>query len=59
MTIGYWLHETFISSATCGTQINLESSGRDFEVLADIIAVEHGVDIGEVDFLVGELTTFL
>lgn len=38
---------------------NLQASGRDLEVLADVVAVEHGVDVGEVDLLVGELTALL
>lgn len=41
------------------TPSNLQSSGGDLKVLADIIAVKHGIDVGEVDFLVGELTTLL
>lgn len=41
------------------TQPDLKPSGWDLEVLANIIAVEHGVDICEVDFFVSELTTFL
>lgn len=38
---------------------NLQAGGGDLQVLADIVAVEHGVDVGEVDFLVGELTALL
>lgn len=40
-------------------QTYLKSRRGDLEVLADIVAVEHGVDIGEVDLLVSELTTLL
>lgn len=48
-------------SAACGGKLpsNLQAGGRDLQVLADIVAVEHGVDVGEVDFLVGELTALL
>lgn len=35
---------------------NLQTSGGDLQVLADVVAVEHGVDGGQVDLLVGELT---
>lgn len=41
------------------TPSNLQSSGGDLKVLADIVAVKHGIDVGEVNFLVGELTTLL
>lgn len=43
----------------CPLPSNLQSSGGDLQVLADIVAVEHSVDVGEVHFLVGELTALL
>lgn len=38
---------------------HLQAGGGDLQVLADVVAVEHGVDVGQVDFLVGELSTLL
>lgn len=48
-------------SAACDGKLpsNLQAGGGDLQVLADIVAVEHGVDVGQVDFLVGELTALL
>lgn len=38
---------------------HLQPGGGDLKVLADVVAVEHGVDVGEVDFFVRELPTLL
>lgn len=38
---------------------HLQPGGGDFKVLADVVAVEHGVDVGQVDFFVRELPTLL
>ena len=35
---------------------HLQSTGRDLEILADVVAVQHGVDVAQVHLLVGELT---
>lgn len=38
---------------------HLQSRGRDLKVLADIITVEHSIDIGQIYFLIGEMTALL
>lgn len=38
-------------------QTNLKSGRGDLEVLTDVVAVEHGVDIGQVDLFICKTAT--
>lgn len=36
---------------------HLQTTGRDLQILADVVAVQHGVDVAQVNLLIRKLTT--